>query len=474
LPKILTSFDDGCILSRVNLRKIVKKVIPAGLFSAVEPYGHLMEAVLENIAFGFPARKLKVIGVTGTAGKTTTSTLITHMLRESGYRVGMITTVAIDYGDGRGAQHNTTRMTSLGSLQLLRTIKKMRASKVEWLVLETTSHALAQHRVWGMPYSIVAFTNLSHDNVDYHGTFEKYRAAKLRMFRQCNRNRRGLRIGVVNADDPSGELFARAIAHPVRYGLEAGDLRASDIKLLPTGSQFKATVDEDEYAMVSHLPGTFNVYNCLAAIGVARATGLSKQQIEQSIASLKSVEGRMNSIDEGQDFGVIVDYAVTPDSYNKLFAAVEPVVKGKIITVFGSAGRRDELKRPIQGEIAGQHSGVVILTEEDDRDQDGQKILEEIAAGVEKAGKVRDKDLFLIHKREDAVQKAIDLAQPGDLVLLLGKGEETVIITNKPGFVAKPGQVFNEATDTVRRNYNETVAARTALRKRLNKSAKKA
>jgi UDP-N-acetylmuramoyl-L-alanyl-D-glutamate--2,6-diaminopimelate ligase len=380
----------------------------------------------------------------------------------------MITTVAIDYGDGRGAQHNTTRMTSLGSLQLLRTIKKMRANKVEWLVLETTSHALAQHRVWGVPYSIVVFTNLSHDNVDYHGTFEKYRAAKLRLFRQCNRNRRGLRIGVVNADDPSGELFARAIAHPVRYGLAAGDLRASAVELSATGSRFTATVDGDKYEVVSQLPGTFNVYNCLAAIGVARAAGLSKQQIERGIASLKSVEGRMNSIDEGQDFGVIVDYAVTPDSYNKLFAAIEPLIKGagKIITVFGSAGRRDELKRPIQGEIAGRHSGVVILTEEDDRDQDGQKILEEIAAGVEKAGKMRDKDLFLIHKREDAVQKAIDLARPGDMVLLLGKGEETVIITNKLGFVAGPGHVFDEATDTVRRDYNETAAARAALQKR--------
>jgi UDP-N-acetylmuramoyl-L-alanyl-D-glutamate--2,6-diaminopimelate ligase len=463
----------------MNFRKVVKRFIPAGLFPAVEPYGHLAEAVVENIVFGFPARKLKVIGVTGTAGKTTTSTLITHLLRESGYRVGMMTTVAIDYGDGRGAQHNTSRMTSLGSLKLLQTIKKMRANRVEWLVLETTSHALAQHRVWGVPYSIVAFTNLSHDNVDYHGTFEKYRAAKLRMFRQCNRNRRGLRIGLVNADDPSGELFAQAIAHPVRYGLEAGDLCANDVKLLPTGSHFTAAVYGDEYTVVSQLPGTFNIYNCLAAIGVARAVGLSKQQIEEAIASLKSVEGRMNSIDEGQDFGVIVDYAVTPDSYNKLFAAVEPLVKGnknnkgkgKIITVFGSAGRRDELKRPIQGEIAGKHSGVVILTEEDDRDQDGQKILEEIAAGAEKAGKVRDKDLLLIHKREDAVQKAIDLARPGDMVLLLGKGEETVIITNKPGFEARPGQVFNEATDTVRRRYNETAAARAALRKRLKKKA---
>jgi UDP-N-acetylmuramoyl-L-alanyl-D-glutamate--2,6-diaminopimelate ligase len=454
----------------MSIRGLTKKIIPPSLFTAIEPYGHLGEAVLENIYYGFPARRLNVIGVTGTAGKTTTCTLITHMLRESGYKVAMMTTVAIDYGDGRGPQHNTTRMTSLGSLKLLRAIKQIRANKVEWLVLETTSHALAQHRVWGVPYSIVAFTNLSHDNVDYHGTFENYRKAKLMMFRQCDRNRRGLRIGVMNVDDPSGEMFAQAIKNPVRYGLKNGDLRASNIKLLATESRFTAKVDEDEYDITTNLPGSFNVYNCLAAIGVARAAGLTKDQIEQSIASLQSVEGRMNLVDEGQDFTVIVDYAPTPDGFVQVYAAVKPTVKGRIITVFGSAGRRDTLKRPIQGEIAGKNSDIVILTEEDDRDQDGMKIIEEIAAGAEKAGKNRDKDLFFIHKREDAVQKAVDLARKDDLVLLLGKGEETVIITNKPGFKPASGHVYNEATDTVRRKYNETDAARAALRKRLKKS----
>ena len=450
----------------MSFRTAVKKVIPSGLFPAIEPYGHWAEAVGENIIFGFPARKLKVIGVTGTAGKTTTCTLITHMLRESGYKVAMMTTVAIDYGDGQGAQHNTTRMTSVGSLKLLQAIKKMKANNVEWLVLETTSHALAQHRVWGIPYSIVAFTNLSHDNADYHGSFENYRAAKLMLFKQCDRNRRGQRIGIVNADDPSGEFFTAAIKNPVTYGLKSGDLRASDIDLSPASSLFQAQIDGETYAITTHLPGMFNVYNCLLAVGVGRAAGLDKQQIEQGIASLKDVEGRMNSIEEGQDFGVIVDYACTPDSFNQVFSAVKPMVKGRIITVFGSAGRRDELKRPIQGEIAGKNSDIVILTEEDDRDQDGLKILDEIAAGAEKSGKVKDTDLLLIHEREAAVQKAIDLAQKDDMVLLLGKGEERVIITNKPGFKPSPGHVFNESTDTLKRPYNEADTARNALTSR--------
>lgn len=454
----------------MSFRKVVKAVIPAGVFAVVEPYGHLAEAVIENIAYGFPARKLKVIGVTGTAGKTTTCTLVTHMLREGGYKVAMMTTVAIDYGDGKGAQHNTTRMTSLGSLKLLQAVKRMRANNVEWLVLEVSSHALAQHRVWGMPFSIVAFTNLSHDNADYHGTFENYRKAKLMLFKQCNRNRRGQRIGVVNADDPSGEIFASAVKHPLRYGLKKGELRASGVELAANGSRFKAVIGDDEYDINTSLPGGFNVYNCLAAIGVARSAGLDKQQIEQAVAGLKSVEGRMNLIEEGQDFSVIVDYAPTPEGFEQVYAAVKPTAKARIITVFGSAGRRDELKRPIQGEIAGKNSDIIILTEEDDRDQDGMKIIEEIAAGAEKAGKTKDKDMFFIHKREDAVQKAVDLARKDDIVLLLGKGEETVIITNKPGFKPSPGHVFNEPTDTIRRKYNETDAARTALRKRLKKA----
>ena len=453
----------------MSFRSLVKKVIPSQLFSRIEPYGHWGEAVIENVIYGFPTKKLKVIGVTGTAGKTTTCTLITHILRSSGYRVAMISTISIDYGDGKGAIPNSTRMTSLGSLKLLKAVKRMRANNVEWLVLETSSQALSQHRVWGVPYSIVAYTNLGHDNFHYHRTFERYRAAKLMLFEQCNRNRKGLRIGVVNIDDPNGQMFADAVANPITYGIKNGDLKAQHIKLNPGGSNFKARVGNDEYSIKTNLPGSFNVYNTLAAIGVTRAAGLTKNQIEQGIAELKSVEGRMNTVDEGQNFGVIVDYATTPETYKEVFNTVKPIVKGRIISVFGSAGRRDESKRPIIGEIAGKQSDIVILTEEDDRDLDGEKIIEEIAAGVEKAGKKRNKDLFIIHKREAAVSKAIELAKENDLVLLLGKGEERVIITNKPGFTPSAGHIYNESTDTIKREYNETNAARVALKRRLGK-----
>ena len=450
------------------MRTLVKKIVPRGLFKKIEPYGHLGEAVLTNVRHGFPARGLKVIGVTGTDGKTSTCTLITQMLRESGYKVAMMTTISVDYGDGRGPVPNPTRLTTMGVGDLLKKIKKIKASGAEWLVLEVTSHALAQHRVWKVPFTIGVMTNIGHEHLDYHGTFERYRDAKKMLFTQTNRNRKGLRIGIANADDPSGELFARAVAHPVRYGVDNGDLRAYDIKLTPGGSTYVADYNGEVYNITCHLPGSFNVYNSLAAVGVGQAVGLSKQQIEKGIASLKNVEGRMTHVDEGQDFTVIVDYAHTPESFEKVFKEVKPLAKGRLICVFGSAGRRDEAKRAIQGKVAGKYCDIVIATEEDDRDIDGQEILEQIASGAKDSGKKLDKDLLLIHEREEAVQAAVDMAKKGDIVLLLGKGHEKSILSNGPK-AAELRHLQQDDSDpkrVVKREYDEIKAAHAALRKR--------
>jgi UDP-N-acetylmuramoyl-L-alanyl-D-glutamate--2,6-diaminopimelate ligase len=409
----------------MNIRTVVKKFIPSGLFPKIEPYGHLAEAVLFNTLNGFPARGLKVIGVTGTNGKTTTSFLIHKMLHEAGYKVGLMTTVA--YGAGDNIKPQVQHMTSVPVPQLMKRLKWMKAQGVEWLVLETTSQALAQNRVWGVPYSVAVMTNVTHEHLDWHGTFENYRDAKKKLFKLANSNKKGLRTGVINAEDSSAELFAAAIKNPVSYGVKKGDLRAQDVKLTPSGSTFTAKIDEDEYKITCHLPGSFNVYNSLAVVDVGRALGLSKQQIEQGIAALKTVEGRMNTIDEGQDFEVIVDYAHTPDSFEKLFEDLKPVVKGKLIILFGSAGRRDEAKRAVQGKLAGKYGDEVVITEEDDRDIDGVEIMDEIAKGAEEAGKTRDKDLFLVHDRTEAIQFAINRAGKGDTVLLLGKGHEKTI-----------------------------------------------
>lgn len=447
------------------MRTLIKKLVPTSLFRKIEPLGHLAEAVIEEIAYGFPAKDLKVIGVTGTDGKTSTSTLITQMLRHNGYKVAMMTTISVDYGDG--IDHpNPTRLTSLGSLQLVKELKKIKAAGAEWLVLETTSHALAQHRVWGVPYTIGVFTNLGHEHLDYHGTFERYRDAKRMLFKQVNANKKGLRVGIANVDDPSGKFFADDVKNPITYGIENGDLRAVDIKLTPSGSKYRAVVGDDSYQINCHLPGSFNVYNSLATVGVGRAIGLDSAQIEQGIASLQAVEGRMTRVDEGQDFDVIVDYAHTPESFEKVFKEVKPLVKGKMIVVFGSAGRRDIEKRAAQGKVAGQMCDVVIATEEDDRDIDGNEILGQIAGGAIEAGKTKDKDLFLVLKREEAIRKAFSLAKAGDMVLLLGKGHEKSILYNGPKaaeYRSRP-QDDSDPERVLKRDYDEVSAARTALK----------
>lgn len=450
----------------MNTRELIKKIVPVNLFHAIEPTGHLVEAMIAQARYGFPARGMNVIGVTGTDGKTTTCTLIAQMLRNSGFTVAVITTISVDYGDGKGEQPNPTRMTTMGAASLVRMLKKIKANNVDWLVLETTSHALAQHRVWGVPYSVSAMTNVGHEHLDYHRTFERYRDAKKMLFSQTSRNARGLRTGIANADDPSGQLFADAVKSPVLYGIKKGDLKATNIKSTPSGNTFTATIGDDTYDITCHLPGSFNVYNALAAVGVGRAIGLTKDQIEQGIASLDSVEGRMTRVDEGQDFEVIVDYAHTPESFEKLFAEIKPLTKGRLITVFGSAGRRDEAKRAEQGRIAGQYCDIVIATEEDDRDCDGQEILDMIAEGAIKSGKSKNKDLFLIPKREDAVKHAVKLARKGDVILLLGKGHEKSILTNGPDAAKHRGELQNDddPTRVIKRSYDEVKVARAAIR----------
>ena len=409
----------------MNARKLVKKILPTSLFAAVEPYGHLAEAVALNTVNGFPAKGIKVIGVTGTNGKTSTSFLIHRMLHEAGYKVGLMTTVA--YGVGDDIRPQIHHMTNVPVPELMQRLKWMKAQGVEWLVLETTSHALAQHRVWGVPYSIAVMTNVTHEHLDYHKTFERYRDAKRMLFKLANKNKKGLQLGVINAEDPSAELFTSDIKNPVTYGVEKGDLRASKVALKPSGVSYHATIGKDEYDIRCNLPGSFNVYNSLAAVAVGRAVGLTRQQIEQGITALEGVEGRMTRINEGQDFDVIVDFAHTPDSFEKLFRDLKPVVKGKLIVMFGSAGRRDEAKRAVQGELAGKYCDEVIVTEEDDRDIDGEAIMNQIAEGAEREGKVRDKNLFLVHNRTEAIQFAVNRAHQGDTVLLLGKGHEKTI-----------------------------------------------
>jgi len=247
------------------------------------------------------------------------------------------------------------------------------------------------------------------------------------MFQLANKNKTGLQMGIINAEDPSAGLFTTDIKNHITYGIKEGDMLAKHLTLKANGSRFAAVVGGDEYWVTCNLPGTFNVFNSMAAVAVGRVVGLNKKQIEDGIAALKSVEGRMTQVDEGQPFDVIVDYAHTPDSFEKLFKDMKTVVKGKTIVLFGSLGGGDKGKRPQQGELAGKYADMVVITEEDDRHENPEVILNDIAKGAEKSGKVRDKDLFLVHNRAEAIKFAFSQAKKGDTVLLLGKGHEKTI-----------------------------------------------
>lgn len=445
-----------------SLRTVVKKVIPRELFRKIEPAGHLAEAVLANIRYGFPSRNMHIIGVTGTNGKTTTSFIIHKMLHDAGYKVGLLTTVA--YGVGDDIHPQIAHMTTVSAPLLQKRLAEFKEQGVEYVVLETTSHALAQHRVWGVPFEIAVLTNITHEHLDYHGTFERYVAAKRRLFEIAARH--GMRYGIVNADDPQANTFLSAVPSSMAYGIHTGELTANNVELTAEGSSYTAKVGGDEYAIRCRLPGEFNVYNSLAAVAVGRKIGLSVEQVERGIAALAGVEGRMTVIDEGQPFSVVIDYAHTPDSFEKLFKTVKPLVKGRLIVVFGSAGRRDETKRAEQGSLAGKFADEVVLTEEDDRDMDGQEILEQIAQAVEKAGKIREKNLFLVHDRAEAIQFAMKRAGKDDMVLLLGKGHEKDILRGGPRAAELRHLQQDDANPerVVSIPWNEAEEARKALR----------
>ncbi len=460
------------------MKKLVKRLVPTPVFKKIEPYGHLAEAVLHQSKAGFPGRSLKVIGVTGTDGKTSTCTLITQMLRNAGKKVGMISTISIDYGDGRGPQDNPSRLTALGAKRLASALKKMQREQVEWLVLEVTSHGMAQHRTFGVPYYFAVMTNVGHEHLDYHGTFENYRDAKRRLFKAANRNRSGRRVGIINAEDPSAKLFASDVSKPITYGTKEADIKAENINLTPNGSKYRVKinntifpqVDDSELNIECHLPGSFNVYNSLAAVTAGLVAGLTKKEIAEGIASLREVEGRMTRVDCGQDFAVIVDYAHTPESFEKILSEVRPLTNKKLICVFGSAGRRDEAKRAAQGAIAGKLCDTVIISEEDDRDIDGEEIMKQILSGAEKTGKVLDKDVFMVHDREEAIQKAVNIAKAGDIVMLLGKGHEKSILSNGPqaAELRHLPQNDDDARRVVKRKYDEVTAAKLAIANRIN------
>lgn len=382
---------------------------------------HFPQAVLAAYWYGFPGRKLKVVGITGTNGKTTTTTLIGRMLEAAGKKVAMASTIAMRINGTERV--NATKFTTASPWAVQRFLRDATEQGCEYAVLEVSSHALDQHRVWGIHFAAAVITNVTREHLDYHHTLEQYREAKEKLFQVADR-------GIVNLDMESPETFLRLTKQVVTYSTKqrAADVFAEDINIDFHHSRFR--VGDVSFSL--SLPGLFNIENALAMIATGRVLALPLETLQQALRETEGIPGRMELVPNNRGVDIVIDYAVTPDAFEKLYATVLPLkIPGtKIIHVFGACGERDRGKRPIMGKIASEYADVIILTNEDPYYEDAEKILDEIQAGIER--KKEGESFFRIFDRRAAIRQALELAEQGDIVLITGKGaEETMALGTK-------------------------------------------
>jgi UDP-N-acetylmuramoyl-L-alanyl-D-glutamate--2,6-diaminopimelate ligase len=378
--------------------------------------------------YGYPGRELAVVGITGSKGKTTTSALTRSVLEATGAGVGLMGTLEFQIGTRRWA--NTTRQSTLEALEVQQMLREMVNAGCRFAVLEATSHALSPrwNRLGGSSFGVAVCTNVTHEHLDFHGSVEQYRADKARLFAMLGEHT-APGWAIVNADDPYHQQFLEAAplsAQRLTYGIDApADVRASDLVLEPSGSRFQVATPWGAGQVRLLLPGRFNVLNALAALAVGLCQGIGLPQAAAALAAVGGVRGRMEPVNAGQPFDVIVDYAHNPDSFEQVFGMFRPITKGRMIALFGSAGERDTAKRAMQGAIAARFCDLLVLADEDPRGEDPAAILAQIAAGA--LAERGDVAVHQIPDRATALRFALAAARPGDLVLLLGKGHESTI-----------------------------------------------
>jgi UDP-N-acetylmuramoyl-L-alanyl-D-glutamate--2,6-diaminopimelate ligase len=410
-------------------------------------------AALADLAaelFEHPTRKLKLVAVTGTDGKTTTVHLVSDVLEAGGEITGFATTVDFKVADH--VEANDTRQSTQEAVEIQEFFAELLVAGGTWGVLEATSHALTLRKLRGTEVDIAVFTNLSPEHLDFHGTLQSYLEAKGILFAMLAQGTdKGVpKTAVLNADDTHWQyLVDRAAgARVITYGIDAhADVQGTVLAADANGSRVRVETGGESVEISLPLVGRFNVHNALAAIAAGVAAGVPLAKARDALQRARPVRGRMERVDRGQPFSVIVDYAHTPESLDKVLALLRPLTKGRLIAVFGSAGERDRTKRPRLAEVAAKHADFFVITQEDPRLEDPGTILAEIESGATAAGKTRGTDYEVIDDRRDAVRDAMRRAQAGDTVLLAGKGHEGSIIVGEE-----------------KRPWNEAEVAREALR----------
>ena len=375
--------------------------------------------ILANRFYDYPSRKMKLIGVTGTKGKTTTTYLIEAALRHCDLETGVIGTLGSKI---RGVPSPLDRTTP-ESVDLQALLARMVSEDVSAAVMEVSSHALALGRTAGCEYDVGVFTNLTHDHLDFHKTMEDYLDTKITLFEEYPRQSSKPFIGVVNIDDPGGDKIRRATyGEVITYGVQkAADVQATNVSVSAGGVSFDVACQAGGFRVSLKLGGLFNVYNSLAAVGAGLALGLDMGSIKAGLESVRAVDGRFEYMDCGQEFAVIVDYAHSPDSLESVLKSARALTTGKLIVLFGCGGDRDRAKRPIMGRIGSELADVCIVTSDNPRSEDPEAIIQEILVGIKGGGA----DIETVTDRRDGIRRALEIAAPGDLVLIAGKGHET-------------------------------------------------
>jgi UDP-N-acetylmuramoyl-L-alanyl-D-glutamate--2,6-diaminopimelate ligase len=386
--------------------------VPKHILKIIVPNSRYALALLANRFYNFPSKKMKMIGVTGTNGKTTTTHIIDSILAQK-YRTGLIGTLYYKInGQIRKSKDTTPEPPDLQEI-----FSQMVAEQVEYCAMEVSSHGIDFFRVQGVDYNVGLFTNLTQDHLDYHKTMAHYLQTKLKLFQWLAPHDHA----IANIDDPHAvDFFSATAAKKISFGIQnKADIMAKDIKFSIKGTQYRLCTPVGEIEIKQQLAGLFNVYNSLAAVAVAISQNFNLETIKAGLEQKIVVSGRFELVDKGQPFSVVVDYAHTPDGIDNVLKLAKNLKPKRLITVFGCGGDRDKDKRPIMGKIASQYSDLIVLTADNPRNEDPEEIIDQILKGMDKAPYHR------IIDRREAIEFAIHQAKPGDIVMLIGKGHET-------------------------------------------------
>ena len=395
---------------------------------------HWIKGVTAAFVHGFPGYKMVVIGVTGTNGKTTTAHMIEHILSSAGKNVAMISTVELKK-NGK-SKPNKSKKTTLSPFYTQGFLANCARKKVEYVIIEASSHALHQSRLWGIPFAISVLTNITHEHLDYHGTMEKYATAKKTLFIKVSKSCVKKELDRVKqiphshafvlntADRFYNEFVEIPCTRKISYGIGEGDLQANQISYSKNGSKFAIRYQETQIGVDLKIPGAFNVENALAASGVAMNCKLTLEEIKSGLETFEGVPGRMERIQSPKRFEVIVDFALTPDALDRLYDTLRQTVDNRLIGIIGSCGDRDKKKRPDMGRIVAEHTDITIVTDEEPYSEDPKTIMQAVYEGAKKIKK-SGKNLHLIEGRYEAIEFAIKNAQEGDVIVVTGMGNFT-------------------------------------------------